>query len=600
MKIQYLILSLLLILQFKLLPEDLDLSLQFEGIRYIKDGSQVKPIVFAGDSFNLKVVTSSSKSSNSEPSKPDGLDNFSVESVSSRSNISVINSAVKAEKIRNYTLIPKKEGLFNIGPSKIEHLGKTYKSNTLSLSVLSQSDKSRYKVVNNSDSKSESVNSDYELYCRLVADKTEAFVGEQVRVNFFIFARGDQLELDGIKLPEFNNCSIESDEKFKEFHKSIDGKNFKVYEKEFLVYPSKQGKIDIEPGRVSYKVRSKTRSRSFGFFDDDFFPFRSFGAERKLSATNPVSVKIIDLPIKDNVDGIGIIRKFEARVDKTNVIVNEPIKLVLELEGDFNFENVIFNNPDLPDVFKSYESKVESDKKARSKRFEFVLQASNSGTLQIPSQAFNYFDTNEKKQKLISTRPIQILASMPSGQKNIAYHEQEKHEDELHIKKDSEINFIEEDGPIQCKRSFHLAFWFFLFFVLFAPIIFYSNKIKYYFSSFLGTRFYGKRDILSEYKNKITSLIDDEESTELYNLFINLFVEISGASLGTVNVEWIERFLMLKGFDKKQADDFASYLHDCAQLSFINKKRLTYETAKRLKNEGINWLTLILKTVKHG
>ncbi|MCK4517333.1 protein BatD, partial [Candidatus Babeliales bacterium] len=491
--------------------------------------------------------------------------------------------------------------------ARLKHQGKTYESQPLTLRVLAQDKKN--KLVAHETNKS---NQASEIFCRLETNKKNVVVGEAIPLALKIYVTGSVSAIKQIALPEFNACSMKKNsDDFKQYKQTINNQTYTVHEKEFVLFPTKAGSLQINPAQVVY-VKQRKQRRSFGFFDEDFFSAFE-GGQRKAITSNSLTINVKALPdmsepdAYEPVDGIGTFQSFLATIDKNNVLINEPIKLTLTINGNGNFDLIAAPKLTLPKQFKSYDSKSsknqthEDSLTSGTKSFEYILQVPSAGEQIIPSQKFVYFDIVSKTYKTIATDSIPITITTPVGATSYAtILETDTNTHEQEIKPLSKtIHFIQEDVPSTKKTSRALSLWFFILLILIAPLLFFMKKVSSLLAPILSSFSSGRKNLLPAYQAKLAILIKKERFQDFYTLFINFLAQISGQPEQNIDQDGIARYLLSCGMKRENIEAFLEHLNQCALFSFGSKQieqadlKTFYKTSKR-------WLDVIdQQTKKH-
>jgi len=595
-----------------MLCANLSISLELSDIHYLKDKSgKIIPTIFTGDSFELKVIVSGTKQAPNDINIK-GLENFKTRGKHHYSNISINNSSVLAEKTTSYTILPKQEGTFTLGPATVKYDGKIHQSNSITIHVSSQANRQASQIVakpTENKSSTQFPSDEYELFCKMHANKNVAITEEPILVTLSIFRRGNIAQIRGIFPLKFPDCTIKEIKQVKNGNQTIQGKEFAIIQKQYLVFPQKSGSLTIPPAQVVYAIREKTKHRGgFSFFDDDFFSnFFSSGLKQKTASSNHIILTIKAPPVTtEKVDGIGDFNSFEAKIDKTDVNANEPMKFTLVLHGHANFDLIEPPVLSLPSIFKTYDSKTEFFQDLETKyspgikSFEFILQIPKAGIWTIPAQSFHYFDTQVKQYKTMQTEPITITVTMPAGSQiepppSIA--QKTIHSQPAQFTTD--IHFIEEDVSATQEKSRRLPMIIIILLILFIPIVFYFRKIFLFLAQFY-TRisFFGsKKNIFFIYQKKLIELIEYNEIEKLYSLFSTIFSYALELPAATINEDIIVKELEKRWLEKEKIDSFLTFLNECAQYSFASKQVTTINLQELFKRANY-WLLLIHQTFK--
>ena len=456
-----------------------------------------------------------------------------------------------------YTIRPRREGRFTIGPAKITEHGKTYQSSKAVVNVISKPNRPPAGAPPEKQ----------EVYCSLDADKKSAFIEEPITITLSIFHRGEEYEIKGVVPLKFPDCTVDEPEGFNEFKTERAGRTFSVIQKKILVYPSKPGKLEIFPAQVVYQVKKKQqkkRNERDNFFGLSFMTPFFEEVEQKTTVSNTLSIDVKTIPGSNNFDGIGSFYSFTAHADKTNILVNEPITLTLELKGSANFDIVMPPVLTLPPSCKSYDSKT--DQTEDSKKFEFIVQFPEPGSNKIPAQAFSYFDTKIKKHKTIKTEPIEVTINGSNNGKKITININKKTN-----KTGEDIHFIEEEGSATKQAPFSLSLKIFLILLLLIPVFSYHKFLISKLSKKLNKLFTKERSLLIKYEEKIKACNADQ----IYSIMLEFLSE-----------EKIEQKL-------KEKKELLEFLKECAQYSFA-VSHVTEENFLELKEKAISYIKELL------
>jgi len=575
--------ALFICLSFSIVESKSSVSLDLSGVHFLKDkNNNVKPTVFLDETFQLKAITFGNTKGFQEV-KMSGLRNFFINSKAHSESISVHNSTITSEKTIDYTLQPKQLGVFKIGPAKIKQNGNTYKSNIVTVYVEKPTAKKQENLISTSKKKS------YDLFCKLLAEKKESFIEEPIKISFLIYHRGNISRIEGISDPNFENCTIKELKGIEKGRELVDNKTYNVIKKEYLVFPNKASKIVIPPAQVIYRVKKKSKRRlSFGH--NLFAGFFGDTTKQKIASSNALEITVHPIPdCKERCDGIGQFDYFLAKIDKTTVVANEPMKFSLELSGNANFDLIPPPALRLPSGFKSYDSKTTQSKQKIS--FEFILQIPERGEWSMPKQVFTYFDTKQKVFKTLKTEPIKISVSNPDPTsiakptKNVS--EEEEKEVSIDLK---EIHFIQEEGLISAgSQAYKFSFLFFIILLLIFPFsLFLSPKIL--------KRFKTDKTDIEFYKKEIADLIESNQIEKIYSLFLKFFSDLYKIPINLISEDRIaEKLRSNRRLEEAKTESLLKFLNECAQYSFASQE---ITNLHELQKKAEYWLVIIFQAQK--
>lgn len=445
-----------------------------------------------------------------------------------------------------------------------------------------------------------SQDSDFEVFCKLNIDAKTVFVGQPIILSAKVYSRGNilQIGMENIKLPGFVFKEIQHVNKYQE---ELEGKNYTVLEKKFLLLSQEPGKIKIDPVVINFNVPMKRKSRH-GFLDEDFFGALPviFGEnyQQKRVLSNNLQIDVLPLPEYPGlVDGVGDFKYFKAYTDKNEVFVNEPILFNLQIEGKGNLDQVIAPKLNLPSNFRFYESKtgVEQDLTTNflggKKRFEYVLQVPQKGEYQIPAQKFTYFDTQSKSYKTLKTSSLNLnikdsgqIKDQENNNKSEIKEKNNSNKNNLESKQD--INFIEENTQnfSENQKSFFLKIFenlnsvklpgIFFLILLFLPILFlfkkYLRPVKNIANKIILNKFKTTKTSSKLLKN-LEEIIEKKQAEKLYQFFLKYLSVKFDLQENNLNQDLIYEKILLLGWSQDKVDNFLNYLDNCAGIAFASK-----------------------------
>ncbi len=232
-------------------------------------------------------------------------------------------------------------------------------------------------------------------------DKTEAYVGEPVKITFtFSYPIDLQIAEANFAPPTFHDFWVKPGRKVPNEIKN--GKH--LYRLEYIVTPQRAGRLEIEPARMDIGILKSKQKNTL----------RMERVKWKSIFSNPVSLEVRPLPENTTLFGDYTIR---AAVDRNSTKANEPVNLTLTVEGSGNLEEI----GDF--VIKSERAAVYADKPVVRTHFDkglmrgtftqkFAFVADRNFT--IPALSLTFFNPKTKKVRTIRTVPIPV-AVIPSA-----------------------------------------------------------------------------------------------------------------------------------------------------------------------------------------
>lgn len=325
----------------------------------------------------------------------------------------IINGQVTSGVDYNYILIPKKTGVFVIGPATVSAGGQTIPSNTVTLTITAgevQAGPAR------------------DLFITTSISNQAPYVNEQIIYTFKLF-RSIRIANANLESPSFEGFRVESLGKEKEYETIINGKSFLVTEIRQALFPVREGSLGIPPAKLSCDVVMQSRRR--GFFNDPFFDDSLFGFSRtepKVLRSNPITLEVRPLPSEGKTSLFsGLVGNFSIStgISKKQLEVGDTATLTITVKGSGNIRDAAV--PSLPPAgdFKIYDDKPVLSLLEGADRFGGTLTVKKAlvplreGSLRVPELAFTFFDPARGTYELSKSQPLVIDVSPPSTKEKL-------------------------------------------------------------------------------------------------------------------------------------------------------------------------------------
>jgi len=346
------------------------------------------------DSISMIVSVAGARESDSQPVFK-GMDDFDITQGGTSSRFEIINGQVNSGIDYTFFLQPKKTGTFEIGPVEVTVDGKTYRSNTATLTVVKRPQLSG---VDRGP-----------LFLTAGLSSTKVYVEEQSIYTLKLYhqTRVGNISLD---LPNIEHLTFRQLGKPIEYQSFYNGQSYDVVEVRYALLPSEEGICGIEPSRMKMTVAQPERRSRRGFFNDPLF---SFSSGRPVTvASEPLELNVLPLPGKGKpLDFSGLVGNFKinSKLEPNTIKAGESVTLTVIVNGRGNVNRI----PDLkwpePDHIKVYADepvlKVKEDAKglSGSKTMKWALVPEKEGRYQIPPFSLSFFDTKTHQYRGIET-----------------------------------------------------------------------------------------------------------------------------------------------------------------------------------------------------
>jgi uncharacterized membrane protein len=328
---------------------------------------------------------------------------------STSSSVQIIGGQVTREVSNTYTYVlsATKEGKFTIPPATINHGGKQYTSNPVTVEVRKGT------AAQSGSGRSQQPEDDIDVFLRAEVSNNTPYLGEQITISYKLYFNNQISGHDGFQkissFPGFWAKNLFPNQReIPTTTEVINGKQYNVAEvRKFALFPQRTGKIEIRPGEseITVRVRTDAKRRSSdpffdSFFNDPFFRGQHRDVNKQLSS-NSLTIDVKPLPTRDRpAEFGGAVGKFSMRaeIDQTEIKVNEPITIKLTVQGSGNIE--LFDLPKLvfPPDFDVFDPETKSDIRiaptgiSGSRTFQYLIIPRNPGEFTINPIAFSYFD----------------------------------------------------------------------------------------------------------------------------------------------------------------------------------------------------------------
>lgn len=280
-----------------------------------------------------------------------------------------------------------KKGTYTIGPAWIKNGNKTYKSNTITISVKEKT------VFYNSTVTAKQLQDP--AFGVIQLNKTEIYEGEAVFASAKVYSK-----FEVTSLPQYAPYEVEkvlktypvgSNANSYWVAEAFQGRDYisTVVDKK-VVFPSGTGETKVEPFMI-------VLSQGFNSFK---------------VISNPAIIKVKPLPLNPPKDFIGAVGKLKVnrKLATKKVKQGDAISMEIIIEGTGNLQNSLVPNLNLPKGFSIYGDPTKKEDFRFSSRgangkivYEYNLQVNKQGKVILPPTTISYFDVEQEKYVKIST-----------------------------------------------------------------------------------------------------------------------------------------------------------------------------------------------------
>ena len=520
---------------------------------------------------------------------------------SSSSQTTIING--KFEHVKEYSstfiLSPKQHGELVIESIQATYDDETYKTKPITITV----SKGKTNKVVPSTSPSTSNQNNSKFFARLITPKKQLYLGENILLEYKIYASTyhiRNLEITDYELPMSNDIWTEllepKNNQWKEQIEVINGVQYRVFTlKKEIISPQKTGEITITPFEVKTLVNR------------DFF---NRGQQKKLKS-NALNLKVKPLPPNPPPSFNGQVgRNYKLKVDikKTELNVDDPLDINIEISGNGNLKQLELPNLNLPQDLEKYPEEIKSNIKVNingisgKKKLHQLVIPRFHGSYDIPSVSFTYFDLNKKKYKTLyhPSTTIQVAKSEKTATNTTLNFERPQQDEVItinenirHIKTDTKL--FDFSNPI-----FGTGYYWILLSVspllLVLSLFFLSNREKFTNTEKALLKQLNKetQTHLVKAENNLSNKDYDSFYKEIYMLWTSFISKKYIIDIAEMNRSTIHETLMNSQIKGEFIDELDKILTYCEMAQY---SPLSGEEAE---NSLINTKKLLLNLRKHA
>lgn len=370
-------------------------------------------VAAVGESLQLHVKVGGARS---EPGPPevavDGLDIRYI-GPSSSSSMRIENGRVTNEShvIHIYSVIPRREGAFEIPALALDVDGRAYRTQRLTLQV-------------EKGAANQAGTAGAPATLEIVVPRTTAYVGEMIPVEIRL-AVDARVRWEPQSMPELAGEGF-TKQKMPEPRQERgrkDGRELNVLVFRTAITPSKAGKLQLGPVEIPYvalvpRATRNNRQRSlFDLFDDNVFGDPLFGERQQFRArAEAVEIDVKPLPAANRpatFSGAVGQFKFTAEGSPQQVKVGDPVTMKLTISGRGNFDRI--EAPALVDSagWRAYPPSTNFNadndlSTSGTKTFDMAVIPEVKKNAMPPFE-FSYFDPEQAKYVTLKSAPAPLL-----------------------------------------------------------------------------------------------------------------------------------------------------------------------------------------------
>ncbi len=507
-----------------------------------------------------------------------------------------------------------KEGTFTIPAATAKIGNKEYKSNPVSVEIVAgQAPAARQSQPDETGREQQEAIDDNSLFIRLIADKSEAYIGEQITVTIKIYSKVSLSGIDqGFKGPDFTGFFMEPVDV-----PALRSLEREVYEgdiygtgilRKVVIIPQQTGEIVIEPFDIDVSVRQQVRRRIPDSFFDDFF-FDDYQNIQYTLKSKPVKIKINPLPEEKPDSFTGAVGDFRltSSLNKTATVTNEPLTLKYMISGTGNLKLMDELTVDIPDGLEKYDPVIHtnmSNATSGTKTFEYLIIPQTPGTYMIPPATFTYFNPIEKEYRTLLSQSYTInvekgqwdsLSPVISG---VIKEDVQLLNQDIHYIKTRSLHVKEKDSYFAGSLLYYILSA--LVLVIFILLLTIRNRLKAYNADVVQVRKRKADRYAQKRLRHCNELLKQEKYTEFYDVLLaalwrylsdKLNIPLSGLSRETA-----EENLLKRNVDDELIHEFFRITGECEMARYTPVT--AYSGVKQVYEDALKVISKIQQKLK--
>ena len=329
------------------------------------------------------------------------LSSFVVGRTSVSSQTRMVNFKTSRSTTWTTILFPRSTGEFVIPSFQIE--GQFSQPITVSVIPVSSG--------NNSEGR--------DVFVTTELDKDTVYLHQQVKYSVKLYL-AREIERGSLQAPVLDNAEIQQIGKDAEYSEILNGKRYRIIERDFIIIPQRSGEFTINGPIFQGDVITNSR-QSFGFFN----------RTETVSRVGPVQ-KLSVLPIPNSVSGAFLPSEFvdlhqEWSTEPDEWRVGEPVTRTITLTAVGLTESLLPDiNDEYPPDIKTYPDQAstataENDQSLVAQRTESIaLIPSRSGQYVLPPVKVEWFNVATENIEVaeLPARSITVLPAINSANSN--------------------------------------------------------------------------------------------------------------------------------------------------------------------------------------
>lgn len=358
------------------------------------------PRVELGQSADLAVEVRGTQNA-AMPSVP-APEGVGVRYVGPSTQLSIVNGKTSSAVTHHFTLVPRREGTFALGPITLQADGQVLQAGTATLEVARGA--------------AAAAPSGEQLRLELAIPRTNVYLHE--RVPFTVTLRVGDVRVSDVQYPRLpgDGFTVEPLGQPSQRQESRDGETLQVVEFRGALTAARTGTVTVGPATMSMSRVGERANARHGFF------FGGMTEEPVELASRPVVLDVLPLPDQGKpADFSGAVGRFalEVRAAPLDVVAGDPVTLTYTISGEGDLSSVTppaLAGSDALRIYPVQHASAAPGAPAGARRFEQVVIPHQPGTQRLPPVRFSWFDPEARAYRSAEQPPIALtVRPAPQG-----------------------------------------------------------------------------------------------------------------------------------------------------------------------------------------
>lgn len=484
-----------------------------------------------------------------------------------------------------YTVVPTEQGTQKVPVATVKVDGKSVKSGSASIEVLSASQQQSQQPSNQQqggNSRQQQGSSgngrigNDELYMTVTANRQKIYEQEAVMLTYKLFTLVNIHQISG-EMPQIDGCHVQEMDRQAQLslkYERVNGRNYgTAVWKQYVLFPQKTGKLKIPS--ITFDTQIEVQNLSMDPFDIFFGGGSLSQMVNKQIIAPAIEIEVLPLPTPKPDNFSGAVGKFSVSATLTpeQVNANDAATLRLVVSGQGNMKLMKAPTIQFPQDFEVYDPK-ENDKTTNTSTgakgnviYDYVVVPRHGGKYTIPPVEFCYFDPEAGRYNTARTDSFSLAVAKAKGHAVTYTHEQE----DLNVLS-NDIRFIKL-GALENAESDDFfgtsAYWLTYALLFFAFILAFLWLRSWQSRNPNSWSVKGKKagKVASRRLKKAAKLMKEKDDAAFYEEVMRALLGYAGdkLSLSTneLNKDNVIRQLTMRGMSQDVVTNFITVLSDC-------------------------------------